>query len=100
MQELVRLRRSLNINDYSSQGFTPLATAIVCKRIDIAKCFLDLDADVHQGYKDEWRLAKEPWLKARLPFVTEVATPLSLAATVGSSDLVELLSNHSADVKT
>lgn len=98
VQDLVA-RLSVNITDHSSQGFTPLATAIIYEQTEITKYLLKQGADVHLGYKKEWRAAKQREPEAGLPSLTDVAIPLSLAATKGSK-LVELLASSDVNINT
>ncbi|RFU82174.1 ankyrin [Trichoderma arundinaceum] len=83
-----------NVNQYSTAGFTPLGTAILCGNSTIAKYLLEQGADIQLGYISE-ECQEKSSLHHNLP---EVCPPIHLASVSGSADLIHLLVDHGADV--
>lgn len=82
------------LNQYSAAGLTPLATAILHRKLTITQFLLEKGADIKLGYSSE--LCQD---KSTLQFdLPDICPPIHCASISGSADLVRLLVDHGADV--
>ncbi|PTB61717.1 ankyrin [Trichoderma citrinoviride] len=82
------------INQFSAVGLTPLATAIVCGNLAIARHLLEKGADTALGYNSELCLDKSR-VQSDLP---DICPPIHIASALGLADFIRLLVEYGADV--
>ncbi|KAL7815484.1 ankyrin repeat-containing domain protein [Trichoderma gracile] len=82
------------INQFSVAGLTPLATAIVCENLSIARHLLEEGADISLGYISELCLDKSH-MQSGLP---DICPPIHIASALGLAEHIRLLVQYGADV--
>lgn len=88
----------IGINEHVFLGFTALGAAVIHKQVHVTKRLLQMGADIHLGYNEDWCKNDDAVANHELPQLPEVALPLGCAATVGSAELASLLVDGGADV--